>query len=93
MKDSINSHKGIIITHNRHSLGGATSMLGAMDLYQRGVPAQKLKLYTQGGPRVGNKAFADYVLSTKIPVTRLINKMDRKHVITPWIMPLCSPCL
>ncbi|CDH53668.1 lipase [Lichtheimia corymbifera JMRC:FSU:9682] len=59
-----------------HSLGGATSMLGAMDLYQRGVPAHKLKLYTQGGPRVGNKAFAEYVLSTKVPVTRLINKMD-----------------
>lgn len=74
-------------------------MLGAMDLYQRGVPAHKLKLYTQGGPRVGNKAFAEYVLSTKIPVTRLINKMDCKHKATRWYHPTCayhfyscSPC-
>ncbi|KAI7883112.1 alpha/beta-hydrolase [Lichtheimia hyalospora FSU 10163] len=59
-----------------HSLGGAMSMFGAMDLYQRGVPAHKLKLYTQGGPRVGNKPFAEYVLNTKVPVTRLINKND-----------------
>lgn len=85
MKDSINSHKGIIITHNRHSLGGATSMLGAMDLYQRGVPAHKLKLYTQGGPRVGNKAFADYVLSTKIPVTRHVYSCSPRTTQICWL--------
>lgn len=55
-------------------------MFCAMDLYQQGVPADKLRLYTQGGPRIGDKAFAEYVLSTNVPVTRLINKLDGKFM-------------
>lgn len=62
-------------------------MFCAMNLFQRGVPAEKLRLYTQGGPRIGNKAFAEYVLSTKVPVTRLINKLDGS-----FIMPNSNGC-
>ncbi|KAI9253436.1 catalysis At the Interface: the anatomy of A conformational change in A triglyceride lipase, partial [Phascolomyces articulosus] len=59
-----------------HSLGGATSLLCGLDLFQRGVPANKLSIHTAGAPRVGNKAFANYIVGTGIYYTRLTNKRD-----------------
>ncbi|KAJ3102867.1 hypothetical protein HDU97_000250 [Phlyctochytrium planicorne] len=43
-----------------HSLGGAVATMGAINLAQV-VPANKIRLYTQGSPRVGNEAFYSYV--------------------------------
>ncbi|KAI8148325.1 catalysis At the Interface: the anatomy of A conformational change in A triglyceride lipase [Fennellomyces sp. T-0311] len=57
-----------------HSLGGATALLCALDLYQQG--ASNLALYTQGQPRVGNPAFANYVVNTKIPYKRIVHERD-----------------
>ncbi|KAI8140910.1 catalysis At the Interface: the anatomy of A conformational change in A triglyceride lipase [Fennellomyces sp. T-0311] len=56
-----------------HSLGGATSLLCALDLHQRGF---RPSLFTQGAPRVGNLGFARYIVNTNIPYTRLTNKRD-----------------
>lgn len=46
-----------------------------MDLYEQGL---KPSLYTFGGPRVGDPAFAEYVVGTKILYERTVNKRDRK---------------
>ncbi|KAI8148324.1 Alpha/Beta hydrolase protein [Fennellomyces sp. T-0311] len=59
-----------------HSLGGATSLLCGLDLFQKGIPANKLSIHTAGAPRVGNRAFAEYIVGTGIPYSRLTNKRD-----------------
>ncbi|KAI8387506.1 lipase precursor [Blakeslea trispora] len=61
-----------------HSLGGALALLGGMDLTQRDsrINSSNLSIFTYGGPRVGNKAFAEYVVKSKVPVFRSVNKMD-----------------
>nr|AKA60078.1 ROLpro-RML lipase [synthetic construct] len=68
-----------------HSLGGATALLCALDLYQReeGLSSSNLFLYTQGQPRVGDPAFANYVVSTGIPYRRTVNERD----IVPHLPP------
>lgn len=67
------SHAHIIVYS--HSLGAATALLCAMDLYEQGL---KPSLYTFGGPRVGDPAFAEYVVGTKILYERTVNKRDRE---------------
>nr|pir triacylglycerol lipase (EC 3.1.1.3) precursor 1 - Rhizomucor miehei [Rhizomucor miehei] len=68
-----------------HSLGGATALLCALGLYQReeGLSSSNLFLYTQGQPRVGDPAFANYVVSTGIPYRRTVNERD----IVPHLPP------
>ncbi|KAI7878525.1 lipase [Lichtheimia hyalospora FSU 10163] len=68
------------LTVTGHSLGGATAVLCALDLKDRG---HDVSLYTQGQPRVGTPAFANYVLDTKIPYQRLVHKRD----IVPHLPP------
>ncbi|KAI9253438.1 catalysis At the Interface: the anatomy of A conformational change in A triglyceride lipase [Phascolomyces articulosus] len=57
-----------------HSLGGATALLCALDLYKQDV--KNLKLVTQGQPRTGNKKFAEYVVQTGIPYKRAVHASD-----------------
>ncbi|KAI9259512.1 hypothetical protein BDA99DRAFT_538471 [Phascolomyces articulosus] len=65
-----------------HSLGGALAvLLGAVDIfnrYQTRYCADKMSLFTQ--PRVGDRAFAEYLLSTNIPYTCIINDCGRKFL-------------
>ncbi|KAI8148938.1 Alpha/Beta hydrolase protein [Fennellomyces sp. T-0311] len=60
------------------SFGAAEALLRALDLYRLGDPygIDKLHLYNQGQPRVGNDVFARYVVSTKIPYQRVVNEHD-----------------
>jgi predicted lipase len=45
-----------------HSLGGALALLGAIDIKMYfGIHSKLMKLYTFGQPRVGDKAFSDWV--------------------------------
>ncbi|KAI8148326.1 catalysis At the Interface: the anatomy of A conformational change in A triglyceride lipase [Fennellomyces sp. T-0311] len=74
IKSELSSHPGYTVAVSGHSLGGATGLLCALDLYRQGI--KNVILYTQGQPRVGNKAFAEYVLSTNIPYKRAVHKRD-----------------
>lgn len=65
----------LVYIYFSHSLGGATAVLCALDLKDRG---HDVSLYTQGQPRVGTPAFANYVVGTKIPYQRLVHKRDSK---------------
>jgi len=51
-----------------------------MDLYQRDsrLSAKNLAIYTVGMPRTGNAAFAYYVDSTGIPLSRSVSERDSK---------------
>ena len=66
-------------------MGGAQALLAGMDLYQRisSVSKNNLSIYTVGCPRVGNPAFAYYVDSTGIPISRSVHNRD----IVPHVPP------
>ena len=66
----------------RHSLGGAQAILHGLDLLNYNgtrYNAGNLLLFSQGQPRIGNLNFAEYELSTNIPIKRLVNKRDCKY--------------
>ncbi|KAF6761833.1 lipase [Ephemerocybe angulata] len=57
-----------------HSLGGALALLNGVYL-PLNLPQVTFKTITYGMPRVGNKAFADYV-NKNVPIDRVINQED-----------------
>ncbi|KAI8140923.1 lipase [Fennellomyces sp. T-0311] len=69
-----NSNPNYKIAVTGHSLGGALAVFHALDLYQNGIT--NVELFTQGQPRVGNRAFANYVIGTNIPYKRAVNERD-----------------
>jgi len=54
------SYPTYTIVTSGHSLGGALSTLGGISLKQN-FPAQAVRTYTYGAPRVGNDVFANWV--------------------------------
>ncbi|KAI9262409.1 Alpha/Beta hydrolase protein [Phascolomyces articulosus] len=66
-----------------HSLGGATSLLCALDLQNRGFDVE---LFSQGSPRVGDREFAQYIVDTGLKYTRLTNKRDLFVDIPPTLL-------
>ncbi|CAI2180123.1 12549_t:CDS:2 [Funneliformis geosporum] len=67
------------IVFSGHSLGGALTLLSALDLLQNSKDFTKDKnnlfVFTYGEPRVGNSEFAKYV-DSKLTVTRTVNGGD-----------------
>ena len=49
------------IVFTGHSLGGALSILAAVDFYQTFNFGRRISVYTYGSPRIGNLDWADYV--------------------------------
>ncbi|KAI8141661.1 lipase [Fennellomyces sp. T-0311] len=74
VRAQINRYPSYRVVVTGHSLGGATALLHALDLHENGV--RNIHLYTQGQPRVGNRAFANYVIGTGIPYKRAVNERD-----------------
>ncbi|KAI7854959.1 Alpha/Beta hydrolase protein [Circinella umbellata] len=69
-----------------HSLGGAQVVLNALDLFNLNSARygpDKLEIFTQGEPRVGNEKFAEYLLNTQISHERLVHERD----IVPHLPP------
>ncbi|KAI8617760.1 Alpha/Beta hydrolase protein [Chytriomyces sp. MP71] len=66
------------VTFVGHSLGGAVALLGATDLVHEGLfPGPKVRVFTQGQPRVGNRAFRKFVQKLHLKeVTRVVNYGD-----------------
>ncbi|KAG2215378.1 hypothetical protein INT45_011296 [Circinella minor] len=67
-------HPDYTVAVTGHSLGGALALLNALDLHERGI--KNVELITFGQPRVGNKQFAEYVVSTGIPYKRAVHARD-----------------
>ncbi|KAF7729623.1 hypothetical protein EC973_003996 [Apophysomyces ossiformis] len=93
MQDQITKYPDYEIVTGGHSLGGAQSLLAALDLYQRDkrFNAKNMKVVTAGGPRVGNPEFAYYVDSTGIPFTRIVHERDVVAHLPPEAMGYLHP--
>jgi predicted lipase len=68
-----------------HSLGAALALLCAADLKRSGVVGSGIKLYDYGSPRVGNRAFANYMynLLGSGAVMRVVHAKDAVPHLPP----------
>ncbi|RIA95885.1 Alpha/Beta hydrolase protein [Glomus cerebriforme] len=71
-------HPDFKVLYTGHSLGGALTLLSALDLVQNStsfIPNKNFFVVTYGQPRVGNSVFSKYVDKT-LKVTRVTNGDD-----------------
>ncbi|XP_010449712.1 PREDICTED: phospholipase A1-Ibeta2, chloroplastic-like [Camelina sativa] len=59
-----------------HSLGAAIALLAADDIAERVPLAPPVAVFSFGGPRVGNREFADRLDSKGVKVLRVVNSQD-----------------
>ncbi|KFK22257.1 phospholipase a1- chloroplastic-like [Arabis alpina] len=59
-----------------HSLGAAIALLAADDIATRVNYAPPVSVFSFGGPRVGNREFADRLDSKEVKVLRVVNSQD-----------------
>lgn len=64
------------ITVTGHSLGAALAVLVAEELSGCTSEAPPVAVFSFGGPRVGNKGFADRINRKKVKVLRIVNNQD-----------------
>ncbi|RUP45633.1 A serine protease triad forms the catalytic Centre of A triacylglycerol lipase [Jimgerdemannia flammicorona] len=82
--EQMNNHPGYTLYMVGHSLGGALTVLQALDFYQNaGYTSKNMVIYTYGEPRVGDPTFSTYVDSLKLPFYRTVNRND----IVPHLPP------
>ncbi|XP_026656611.2 phospholipase A1-Ibeta2, chloroplastic-like [Phoenix dactylifera] len=74
----VNQYKGeqLSITVTGHSLGAALAVLVADELSSRVPDAPPIAVFSFGGPRVGNLAFAEQVEGRGVKVLRVVNAHD-----------------
>ena len=64
------------ITVTGHSLGAALALLVADELSTCDFEVPPLAVFSFGGPRVGNKGFADRIKQNNVKVLRIVNSQD-----------------
>ncbi|XP_042495720.1 phospholipase A1-Ibeta2, chloroplastic-like [Macadamia integrifolia] len=74
----MNLYKGetLSITVTGHSLGAALALLIADELSTCEPEMPPIAVFSFGGPRVGNRAFADRVRNNGVKVLRIVNSQD-----------------
>ncbi|KAH0641480.1 hypothetical protein KY289_032454 [Solanum tuberosum] len=74
----IEQYKGesLSITVTGHSLGAALALLVADEVSTCTPDAPPVAVFSFGGPRVGNKSFADHLNSKNVKVLRIVNNQD-----------------
>ncbi|MCD9560651.1 hypothetical protein HAX54_019379 [Datura stramonium] len=74
----IEQYKGepLSITVTGHSLGAALALLVADDLSTCAPNAPPVAVFSFGGPRVGNRGFADRLNDNNVKVLRIVNNQD-----------------
>ncbi|KAI9747235.1 MAG: hypothetical protein M1815_004486 [Lichina confinis] len=73
IRAALDANPGFNVVIAGHSLGGALATITAAEVRKAGIPAA---LYTYGAPRVGNKAFADFVGAQAGGNFRVTNRND-----------------
>ncbi|BDD60403.1 hypothetical protein MPDQ_000811 [Monascus purpureus] len=73
LSEAVSANPGYKIVITGHSLGGALATLAAVDLRNAG---NEIDLYTYGSPRVGNKAFAEFLTSQSGGTTYRVTHTD-----------------
>ncbi|KXN74475.1 alpha/beta-hydrolase, partial [Conidiobolus coronatus NRRL 28638] len=75
--NAIRKYPGYQLVSTGHSLGGAMATLLAFKVAQEGIIRwENIKIVTFGQPRIGNKAFADYLNSKPLSIARVTTKGD-----------------
>ncbi|OWM88339.1 phospholipase A1-Ibeta2, chloroplastic-like [Punica granatum] len=89
VKGLMEQYKGetLSITVTGHSLGAALALLVADELSTCAPDVPPVAVFSFGGPRVGNEAFADRVGAKNVKVLRIVNNQD---LITRVPGPLLS---
>ncbi|KAJ4956896.1 hypothetical protein NE237_013679 [Protea cynaroides] len=64
------------ITVTGHSLGAALALLAADELSTAEPDMPPIAVFSFGGPRVGNRAFADRISKNGVKVLRIVNSQD-----------------
>ncbi|KAA0038492.1 phospholipase A1-Ibeta2 [Cucumis melo var. makuwa] len=64
------------ITVTGHSLGAALAILVADEISVCSAEVPPVAVFSFGGPRVGNKMFADRIKSRNVKVLRIVNSQD-----------------
>ncbi|KAG2679798.1 hypothetical protein I3843_11G067600 [Carya illinoinensis] len=64
------------ITVTGHSLGAALALLVADEIGTRALNVPPVAVFSFGGPRVGNKAFANRMNAQNVKVLRIVNSQD-----------------
>ena len=59
----IAAHPEAVLVFTGHSLGGALTSFAAAHVKRHLNPPNKFLVYTFGSPRMGNQAFADYLMT------------------------------
>ncbi|XP_077242948.1 alpha/beta-Hydrolases superfamily protein [Tasmannia lanceolata] len=74
----IELYKGetLSITVTGHSLGAAIALLAADELSRSGPNMPPIAVFSFGGPRVGNRGFADSIKENGVKVLRVVNTHD-----------------
>ncbi|XP_009789580.1 phospholipase A1-Ibeta2, chloroplastic-like [Nicotiana tabacum] len=74
----IEQYKGenLSITVTGHSLGAALALLVADEISTCAPDAPPVAVFSFGGPRVGNRSFADRLNSKNVKVLRIVNNQD-----------------
>lgn len=74
----IEQYKGesLSITVTGHSLGAALALLVADEVSTCTPDAPPVAVFSFGGPRVGNRSFADRLNSKNVKVLRIVNNQD-----------------
>ncbi|XP_009607510.1 phospholipase A1-Ibeta2, chloroplastic [Nicotiana tomentosiformis] len=74
----IEQYKGepLSITVTGHSLGAALALLVADDASTCAPNAPPVAVFSFGGPRVGNRVFADRLNANNVKVLRIVNNQD-----------------
>ncbi|KAI9031032.1 Alpha/Beta hydrolase protein [Phycomyces nitens] len=85
VQQEIELHPDYTFVITGHSLGAAVAILSALDLYQKDMRfgPDNMKIYTFGGPRVGDPEFAYYTIGTNIPLIRTVHRLD----VVPHVPP------
>ncbi|KAG1359289.1 putative Phospholipase A1-Ibeta2, chloroplastic [Cocos nucifera] len=78
VRQLVNQYKGeeLSITVTGHSLGAALAVLVADELSASMPDAPPIAVFSFGGPRVGNRGFADRVEGRGVKVLRVVNAHD-----------------
>ncbi|XP_057789595.1 phospholipase A1-Ibeta2, chloroplastic [Salvia miltiorrhiza] len=78
IKRLMEKYKGetLSITITGHSLGAALALLVADELSTCAPDVPPIAVFSFGGPRVGNRGFANRLSSNKVKVLRIVNSQD-----------------
>ncbi|KAJ9147658.1 hypothetical protein P3X46_029793 [Hevea brasiliensis] len=78
VKRLMEQYKGetLSITVTGHSLGAALALLVADDLSTQASEMPPIAVFSFGGPRVGNRGFANQINAKNVKVLRIVNNQD-----------------